>query len=240
MRFAGLALALGLLPMATAALAQSAYLPDGRNATVLGASYFSTEGYDGYGGQVGLGLIGTMVVGARFDHAERDASPDVDWDDFTETSVAPFLSVLAFRPAPEFPVGLDCRASFAFASFEGEHVDGLDQAANGTKLNFGMELFGRLEPVDGLRLMPHVAGDFYAWSVGSQVAYLDPDLDHETSELERFDSDDLPQWGWAAGVSLQFAEQFVVTLDLVEVELEEPALRLGVQVLYPQNNEWWR
>lgn len=239
MKLAEFAGALCLLLAATSSFAQSSYLPDGKNATILEADYARARYFESYGGDVGFSMGGMLVLGAMYEHSAHDGDRDIDWDDFKSTTVAPFLSVLALQPMPGFPVGVDCRASFGYASFEGAHVDAIDQVANGTQLNFRAKLFANITPFRGLRLQPHVAGDFDGWSVGSQLAAVDPDLDEETSELELFDSADLPQWEWSAGLSAQIADQLVVTMDYVDVEFEQPAYRLAVKVLYLER-AWWR
>ena len=239
MTFARLAGALCLLLFAEAALAQSAYLPAGRNATVIEASYFRIDGFDGYGAGIGYDMLGAMAFGFRYDKISRIGLQDIAWDDFDESTIAPFASVLAFRPAPGFPVGAEATVAYTFSQFDGEHVDAIDQEARGSALNLGLELLARWEPFDGLRLWPRVSGDWYAWSIDGQVAALDVDRNEEIDEIEIFDVDDLSQYAWSAGVGIQIAEKLVLSIDRVEYELQDPVYRLAFVALYIQEDDWW-
>lgn len=240
MRFARLAATLGLLLFAGAAYAQSAYLPAGENATLIGASWFGSDEFDGYGAEFAYEMAGSLAFGARFDRLSRTGDPGVDWDDFEETSVAPFLSALVFRPVDGFPVGVDSRVAYSFTTFEGENVDAIDQEARGSVLSLDLRLLARLSPFENLKIWPRLTGSWYASSVSAQLAALDIDENEEIDELERFDSDDLPQYSWAAGLGVQLAERLVLALDRVEYEHEEPVFRLAFLAFYPHRDEWWQ
>lgn len=240
MKLAGLAGALIILMASGTASAQNAYLPAGGNGSALGASYFDGDGFDGYGFGVGYHMLGAVGFGVRYDHISRDGEEDVEWDDFKESSLMPTVSVLAFRPDPELPVGLETWFGYSFSEFDGVHIDAVDQEARGSVLNVGMELFARWEPVEKLTLWPRVSGNWYAWSIDGQIAALDVDEDEEISDLELFDMYDLSRYSWSAGVGMQIAEQLVLSFDRVEYEIQDPVYRLSILVLYLNRDEWWK